>query len=153
MVDDGRRRVIRGGSRALLGGGARAPAGGGEGRALAGCCCRRRGARLDDAKGAGQLAARGPPAPAFAAATRGSTSGCGCSVVDEGRVSIGDYVLSGGELPAMVVDRGRVSRQVPGVVKLAESVSQDSFPRGLLRPSPLHAARRLVGGAARAGGC
>jgi tRNA (guanine37-N1)-methyltransferase len=51
-------------------------------------------------------------------------------VVDE-EVSIGDYVLSGGELPAMVLIEA-VSRQVPGVVKLADSVEQDSFRRGLL---------------------
>jgi tRNA (guanine37-N1)-methyltransferase len=52
------------------------------------------------------------------------------TVVDE-EVSIGDYVLSGGELPAMVVIEA-VSRQVPGVVGLAESVEHDSFRRGLL---------------------
>jgi tRNA (guanine37-N1)-methyltransferase len=52
------------------------------------------------------------------------------TVVDE-EVSIGDYVLSGGELPAMVVIEA-VSRQVPGVVGLAESVTQDSFRDGLL---------------------
>ncbi|HEX2642076.1 MAG TPA: tRNA (guanosine(37)-N1)-methyltransferase TrmD [Thermoanaerobaculia bacterium] len=52
------------------------------------------------------------------------------TVVDE-EVSIGDYVLSGGELPAMVLIEA-VSRQVPGVVKLADSVEQDSFRNGLL---------------------
>jgi tRNA (guanine37-N1)-methyltransferase len=52
------------------------------------------------------------------------------TVVDE-EVSIGDYVLSGGELPAMVLIEA-LSRQVPGVVKLAESVEQDSFRAGLL---------------------
>lgn len=46
-------------------------------------------------------------------------------------ISIGDYVLSGGELPAMVLIEA-VSRQVPGVVKLADSVEQDSFRSGLL---------------------
>jgi tRNA (guanine37-N1)-methyltransferase len=51
-------------------------------------------------------------------------------VVDE-EVSIGDYVLSGGELPAMVVIEA-VSRQVPGVVGLTKSVAEDSFRRGLL---------------------
>jgi tRNA (guanine37-N1)-methyltransferase len=51
-------------------------------------------------------------------------------VVDE-EVSIGDYVLSGGELPAMVLIEA-VSRQVPGVVQLADSVTRDSFRRGLL---------------------
>jgi tRNA (guanine37-N1)-methyltransferase len=52
------------------------------------------------------------------------------TVVDE-EVSIGDYVLSGGELPAMVLVEA-LSRQVPGVVQQASSVEQDSFRRGLL---------------------
>ena len=52
------------------------------------------------------------------------------TVVDE-EVSIGDYVLSGGELPAMVLIEA-LSRQVPGVVKLADSVENDSFRAGLL---------------------
>ena len=52
------------------------------------------------------------------------------TVVDE-EVSIGDYVLSGGELPAMVLIEA-MSRQVPGVVGLAGSVENDSFRRGLL---------------------
>jgi tRNA (guanine37-N1)-methyltransferase len=46
-------------------------------------------------------------------------------------LSIGDYVLSGGELAALVVVDA-VSRLVPGVVGDAESVEQDSFSRGLL---------------------
>ncbi len=52
------------------------------------------------------------------------------TVVDE-EVSIGDYVLSGGELPAMVLIEA-LSRQVPGVVGYAESVERDSFRQGLL---------------------
>lgn len=51
--------------------------------------------------------------------------------LDPLEVSIGDYVLSGGELPAMVLIEA-LSRQVPGVVKLTESVEQDSFRAGLL---------------------
>lgn len=46
-------------------------------------------------------------------------------------VSIGDYVVSGGELPALVVVEA-VARQVPGVVGEAESVRCDSFVRSLL---------------------
>ena len=46
-------------------------------------------------------------------------------------VSIGDYVLSGGELAAMVVIDA-VVRQLPGVLGDAESASQDSFVDGLL---------------------
>ena len=52
------------------------------------------------------------------------------TAVDE-EVSIGDYVLSGGELPAMVLIEA-LSRQIPGVVQLADSVEQDSFRSGLL---------------------
>jgi tRNA (guanine37-N1)-methyltransferase len=46
-------------------------------------------------------------------------------------VSIGDYVLSGGELPALVITDA-LARLVPGVVGDAESVVRDSFTRGLL---------------------
>jgi len=46
-------------------------------------------------------------------------------------VSIGDFVLSGGELPALVIVDA-VARLVPGVVGDAESVVRDSFTRGLL---------------------
>jgi tRNA (guanine37-N1)-methyltransferase len=46
-------------------------------------------------------------------------------------ISIGDYVLSGGELAAMVIIDA-VSRLVPGVVGDERSVSEDSFARGLL---------------------
>ena len=46
-------------------------------------------------------------------------------------LSIGDYVLSGGEIPALaVVDA--VSRLVPGVVGDQQSVLEDSFTRGVL---------------------
>ena len=51
-------------------------------------------------------------------------------VVDD-EVSIGDYVLSGGELAAMVV-MDAVVRQLPGALGDAESASQDSFVGGLL---------------------
>jgi tRNA (guanine37-N1)-methyltransferase len=46
-------------------------------------------------------------------------------------VSIGDYVLTGGELPALVL-LDAVTRLVPGVVGDADSVAADSFARGLL---------------------
>jgi tRNA (guanine37-N1)-methyltransferase len=46
-------------------------------------------------------------------------------------ISIGDYVLSGGEIPAMVLIDA-VSRMVPGVVGCPESVEQDCFIDGLL---------------------
>jgi tRNA (guanine37-N1)-methyltransferase len=46
-------------------------------------------------------------------------------------VSIGDYVTSGGELPAMVVIDCLV-RRLPGSLNDAESALQDSFSAGLL---------------------
>jgi tRNA (guanine37-N1)-methyltransferase len=46
-------------------------------------------------------------------------------------VSIGDYVLTGGELPALVI-LDAVARYVPGVVGDEASVAHDSFSRGLL---------------------
>ncbi|HET9248662.1 MAG TPA: tRNA (guanosine(37)-N1)-methyltransferase TrmD [Actinomycetota bacterium] len=47
-------------------------------------------------------------------------------------ISIGDYVLSGGEVPALVVLEA-VTRLVPGVIGREESHEQDSFgPDGLL---------------------
>lgn len=45
--------------------------------------------------------------------------------------SIGDYVLSGGELPAMTLIDA-VSRLVPGVLGHDQSAEQDSFASGLL---------------------
>jgi len=50
--------------------------------------------------------------------------------VDE-EVSIGDFVLSGGEIPAMAL-LDAVLRQLPGVLNDAESAQQDSFVAGLL---------------------
>jgi tRNA (guanine37-N1)-methyltransferase len=45
--------------------------------------------------------------------------------------SIGDYVLSGGELPAMVLIDGMI-RLLPGALGDAQSAEQDSFADGLL---------------------
>ncbi len=50
-------------------------------------------------------------------------------IVDE-EISIGDYVLTGGEIPAMVLIDS-VSRYVEGVLK-NESISEESFANGLL---------------------
>jgi tRNA (guanine37-N1)-methyltransferase len=46
-------------------------------------------------------------------------------------ISLGDYVLSGGELPALVV-LDAVARLLPGVLGDSESAEQDSFSDGLL---------------------
>lgn len=52
------------------------------------------------------------------------------SCVDE-EISLGDFVLSGGELPAMAL-MDAVIRQLPGVLHSADSATQDSFADGLL---------------------
>ncbi|MFY9821910.1 MAG: tRNA (guanosine(37)-N1)-methyltransferase TrmD [Thermoanaerobaculia bacterium] len=89
------------------------------------------GARLDEAK-VRELARRGDAGGLVLLCGRyeGIDERVRLTVVDE-EVSIGDYVLSGGELPAMVLIEA-LSRQVPGVVKLAGSVENDSFRAGLL---------------------
>jgi tRNA (guanine37-N1)-methyltransferase len=68
------------------------------------------------------------------------------SLVATEELSIGDYVVSGGELPALVIVDA-ISRLVPGVVGDARSVEEDSFSRGLLdyphytRPSEFSGAK------------
>jgi len=52
------------------------------------------------------------------------------NLIDE-EVSIGDYVLTGGEIPAMVVVDS-VVRLIPGVVGNDESIKDESFSKGLL---------------------
>ena len=80
---------------------------------------------------------------------RASTSACGRASTEE--LSIGDYVLSGGELPALVI-LDAVARLVPGVVGDEQSVAEDSFSRGLLdfpqytRPAELGVAAAGRGG-------
>lgn len=51
-------------------------------------------------------------------------------LVDEA-LSIGDFVLTGGELPAMIVVDA-VARMLPGVLGASDSAEQDSFYDGLL---------------------
>lgn len=51
-------------------------------------------------------------------------------LVDE-EISIGDYVLTGGEIPAMVIIDA-VSRLLPGVLGKAESLEQESFESNML---------------------
>jgi tRNA (guanine37-N1)-methyltransferase len=72
------------------------------------------------------------------------------SRVDE-EISIGDYVLSGGELAALVIT-DVVARLIPGVVGDEQSVAEDSFSRGLLdfpqytRPAEIDGATAGSGG-------
>ncbi len=52
------------------------------------------------------------------------------ALVDES-ISIGDYVLTGGEIPAMVIVDS-VTRLIPGVLGKEESLAEESFEKGLL---------------------
>lgn len=52
------------------------------------------------------------------------------SMVDE-EISVGDYVLAGGEVPALVVMDALI-RLIPGVVGKPESLTEESFEEGLL---------------------
>ena len=52
------------------------------------------------------------------------------AIIDE-EISIGDYILTGGELPAMVLI-DCVSRLIPGVLGSGESAEDESFSDGLL---------------------
>lgn len=54
----------------------------------------------------------------------------------DGEISIGDYILSGGEVAAMVIVEA-VSRLLPGAVGDVDSVNTDSFEKGLL-DSPVY---------------
>jgi tRNA (guanine37-N1)-methyltransferase len=47
-------------------------------------------------------------------------------------ISIGDYILTGGELAALVLVDS-ITRLLPGVLGCADSADQDSFSRGLLK--------------------
>ena len=64
-------------------------------------------------------------------------------LIDE-ELSIGDYVLAGGEVAAAVVLEA-VCRLVPGVLGNQASVADESFSHGLLEYLPLHQARRVPG--------
>ena len=50
--------------------------------------------------------------------------------IDE-EISIGDYVLTGGELPALIIVDA-IAREIPGVIKEQQSVQEDSFQNNLL---------------------
>ncbi|MBW2091197.1 MAG: tRNA (guanosine(37)-N1)-methyltransferase TrmD [Deltaproteobacteria bacterium] len=52
------------------------------------------------------------------------------TLIDE-EISLGDFILSGGEIPAMGVIEA-VSRLLPGVLGAAESVEEETFSNGLL---------------------
>lgn len=64
----------------------------------------------------------------------------------DAELSVGDYVLSGGEVPALVVIEG-VARLLPGVVGNPESVADESFQAGLLE-GPHYTRPPIFGGLA-----
>jgi len=77
-----------------------------------------------------ELLARGEGLILLASRYEGVDERLLASQVDE-ELSIGDYVLSGGELAAMVLMDALV-RQIPGVLGDDSSAEQDSFVMGLL---------------------
>jgi len=56
-----------------------------------------------------------------------------CETYVDRELSVGDYVLSGGEIAAMIVVDA-VTRLIPGVLGNCDSASKDSFFNGLLSP-------------------
>ena len=93
-----------------------------------GCCCRPRGTgwtrpKCASSPGRGDLLL-------LCGRYEGIDERVRQTVVDE-EISVGDFVVSGGELPAMLLIEA-VSRQVPGVVQRTDSVERDSFRAGLL---------------------
>jgi len=59
--------------------------------------------------------------------------------------SIGDYVLAGGELPALVLIEA-VARQLPGLLGHADSAAEDSFADNGLLDCPHFTRPEVVGG-------
>jgi len=59
----------------------------------------------------------------------------------DGEISIGDYILSGGEVAAMVIVEA-LTRLLPGAVGDVNSVNTDSFEKGLL-DAPLYTRPRV----------
>jgi tRNA (guanine37-N1)-methyltransferase len=89
-----------------------------------------RGTRLTQAKV--RELAQAPDLVLICARYEGVDERVSQSLVTE-EISIGDYVLSGGELPALVLVEA-MSRMIPGVIGDWESVETDSFYQGILGP-------------------
>lgn len=89
-----------------------------------------RGARLTQAKV--RELAQAPDLVLICARYEGVDERVSQALVTE-EISIGDYVLSGGELPALVLVEA-MSRMIPGVIGDWESVETDSFYQGILGP-------------------
>ena len=89
-----------------------------------------RGARLTQAKV--RELAQAPDLVLICARYEGVDERVSQALVTE-EISIGDYVLSGGELPALVLVEA-ISRMIPGVIGDWESVETDSFYQSILGP-------------------
>ncbi len=107
-------------------------------------CMSPQGRRLDQ-NGVAELATRGGDMVLIAGRYEGLDERFVEAHVDE-QWSIGDYVLSGGELPAMVLIDA-VTRLLPGVLGHADSATQDSFSNGLLE-CPHYTRPEIVAGVA-----
>ncbi len=100
------------------------------------------GARFDQ-RMAGELAA----SPVGFSLLCGRYEGVDQRVADhlcDGELSIGDYVLAGGELAALVVVEA-VARLLPGVLGNEQSADEESHCDGPARVPAVHPARRLPG--------
>jgi tRNA (guanine37-N1)-methyltransferase len=67
-----------------------------------------------------------------------------CQLYVDEELSIGDYILTGGELAAMVVVDS-VTRLLPGVLGCADSAAKDTFSRGLLKHGQYTRPREFAG--------
>jgi tRNA (guanine37-N1)-methyltransferase len=67
-----------------------------------------------------------------------------CELYVDEELSIGDYILTGGELAAMVVIDS-VTRLLPGVLGCADSAARDTFSRGLLKHGQFTRPREFAG--------
>lgn len=67
-----------------------------------------------------------------------------CSLYVDEEVSLGDYILTGGELAALVVVDS-VTRLLPGVLGCADSANKDSFSRNLLKHGQYTRPREFAG--------
>ena len=62
------------------------------------------------------------------------------NLADE-EISVGPYVLAGGELPALIILEA-VARQIPGVLGNPESLTEESFTASSAAPRGAHASER-----------
>ena len=106
--------------------------------------CRPRPGSRSPRRMAERVGHRAVAASSRAAATRGSTTGWSrtrAAAMPVVEVSLGDYVLNGGEVAALAMVEA-VARLLPGCVGNAESLAEESHADGLLEAPGLHQAGR-----------